>query len=477
MKKIRYKIIFSAIVCGLFIISCKTSKPLENSTVKNMPQSFATTKDSSNSADINWKQYFTDPNLVELIDLSLKNNMDMSIALQRIEAARAGMRSSKNALFPTLNANAAFWQRKFGYYTMDDAGNRTTEIEPGVMVPTHLPDYYIGLQTSWEIDVWGKLRNKKKAAVARYLSSVEGKNIVLTNLIADIANSYYELLALDNELEIIKETIKLQENALELITIQKQAGVANELAVQQFQAQVFNSKALEFETTQKITICENNINFLLGRYPQTINRNKDELIKELPFKPTVGIPSNLLKNRPDIKQAEFDLMASRADVKAAKAAFYPSLNINGSIGFQAFKAGLLVTNPQSMAYSLLGNLVAPLLNRNAIKAEFKTANAMQQEALFNYQKTILNGYVEVYNEVAKINSLEKIVDFKTKQANTLTQAIETSSDLFKTGNASYIEVLMAQTGSLDSKLQLIDAKKRQYNAVVDIYKALGGGWR
>ena len=225
------------------------------------------------------------------------------------------------------------------------------------------------------------------------------------------------------------------------------------------------------------TLCENNINFLLGRYPQTINRNKTELIKELPFKPTVGIPSNLLKNRPDIKQAEFDLMASKADVKAAKAAFYPSLNINGSIGFQAFKAGLLFTNPQSMAYSLLGNLVAPLLNRSAIKAEFKTANAMQQEALFNYQKTILNGYVEVYNEVAKINSLEKIVDFKTKQVNTLTQAIETSSDLFKTGNASYIEVLMAQTGSLDAKLQLIDAKKRQYNALVDIYKALGGGWK
>jgi NodT family efflux transporter outer membrane factor (OMF) lipoprotein len=477
MKKTRYKIIISAFVCVLFIISCKTTKPLENTTGKNMPQSFATTKDSTNSADIIWKNYFTDSNLVGLIDVSLKNNMDMSMALQRIEATRAGMRSSKNALFPTLNVNTAFWQRKFGYYTMDDAGNRTTEIQPGKMVPTHLPDYYIGLQTSWEIDVWGKLRNRKKAAFARYLSSVEGKNVVITNLIADIANSYYELLALDNELDIIKETIKLQENELELITIQKQVGVANELAVQQFQAQLFNAKALEYETTQKITVCESNINFLLGRYPQTINRNKSELIKELPFKPTVGIPSNLLKNRPDIKQAEFELMASRADVKAAKAAFYPSLNINGSIGFQAFKAGLLVTNPQSMAYSLLGNLVAPLLNRNAINTEFKTANAMQQEALFNYQKIILNGYIEVYNEVAKINSLEKIVDFKTQQANTLTQAIETSSDLFKTGNASYIEVLMAQTGSLDSKLQLIDAKKRQYNALVDIYKALGGGWR
>lgn len=477
MKNIKYKIIFSALVCSLLIISCKTSKPLENKTIKNMPQSFASTKDSINSADINWKQYFTDPNLVELIDLSLKNNMDMLIAMQRIEASRASMRAGKNALLPTLNANVGFLQRKFGDYTMDWAGNSTTEIEPNKIIPKHLPDYYIGLQTSWEIDVWGKLRNKKKASIYRYLSSVEGKNIVITNLIADLANAYYELLALDNELDIIKETITLQENALVLINVQKQAGVSNELAVQQFKAQLLNSKALEFEVSQNITMCENNLNFLLGRYPQPINRNKLELIKDLPFKPMVGIPSHLLKNRPDIKQAEFDLIASRADVKAAKAAFYPSLNIGGSLGLQAYKAGAILFNPQSFAYNALGNLVAPLLNRGNIKAEFKTANAMQQEALLNYQKTILYGYVEVYNEVAKINNLEKIVDFKTQEANTLTQAIETSSELFKTGRATYIEVLMTQKGSLESKLELIDAKKRQYNAVIDIYKALGGGWR
>jgi len=442
-----------------------------------MPQSFATSKDSSNSADIKWKEYFTDPNLVELIDISLKNNMDMSIALQRIQAAGAVIRLRKGAMLPNLNVGVSAAQRRFGLYTMDGAGNISTEITPGQIVPVNLPDYFIGLQTSWEIDVWGKLRNKKKAAIARYLSSVEGKNAVVTNLIADLANSYYELLALDNELDIIRETIKLQENALELITIQKLAGVANELAVQQFQAQVFNSKAMEFEVQQKITESENKINVLMGRYPQTITRNKSELNKALPFNPSIGMPTNLLKNRPDIKQAEFELLASRADVKSAKAAFYPSLNINGSLGFQAFKTGLLFTNPQSLAYSLLGNLMAPLINRSAIKAEFKSANAMQQEALYNYQKSILNGYVEVYNEVARIKNLENIANFKTQEADALTQSIETSTDLFKTGRATYIEVIMTQRGALDSKLELVSVKKRQYNAVVDIYKALGGGWK
>lgn len=475
--KTTYKIAFTVLLVVLITIGCKSTKNVQKDQLKVMPESFANTNDSTNSADINWKQYFTDANLVILIDECLKNNLDMHIALQRIEAAQAGMRLNKNALFPSLGANVSFWQRKFGYYTMDDAGNRTTEIQPGRMVPTHLPDYFVGLQTSWEVDVFGKLRNRKKAAVARYFSSLEGKNIVITNLIANVANSYYELLALDNQLDITRETINLQENALELIVAQREVGAANELAVKQFKAQVANSKALEFEILQEITETENTLNFLLGRYPQTINRDKSQLNNVLPFNPGVGIPSSLLKNRPDIRQAEFELVATKADVKAAKAAFYPSLNINGAIGFQAFKAGLLFTNPQSLAYSALGTLIAPLLNRGAIKAEFKTASAMQQEALFNYQKTILNGYVEVHNEVARIKNLEKIVDLKTQESTFLTESIETSTDLFKTGRANYLEVLMAQKNALESKLELIDVKQRQFNATIDIYKALGGGWR
>jgi NodT family efflux transporter outer membrane factor (OMF) lipoprotein len=476
MKKIKYIPGFSTLVFCL-LLSCKTPKPLENNAIKNIPASFVPAKDSTNSATINWKQYFTDASLVELIDISLKNNMDMSIAIQRIEAARAGLRLSKNAMLPSVNANVSFLQRKFGYYTMDDAGNRTTEIEPGKVVPTHLPDYFVGLQTTWEIDVFGKLRNKRKAAAARYLASVEGKNLVITNLIADLANAYYELLALDNDLDIIRETIKLQENALELIKAQKEADVVNELAVQQFQAQAASSKALEYEVLQKITENESTINFLAGRYPQPVKRNKTGLNMPLPFNPTTGVPSDLLKNRPDIRRAEFELMASHLDVKAAKAAFYPSLNINGSLGFQAYKAAFLFTDPKSLAYSVLGGLIAPLINRNAIKAEFKTANATQRQMLFKYQKSILNGYVEVYNEMARIKNLDSIVTFKTEQATALTRSIETSSELFETGRATYVEVLMIQKGSLESKLDLINTKKRQFNAVVNIYKALGGGWR
>jgi len=460
------------------VFSCKGPKNLDKKDLKPMPDSFASLKDSVNSAKVNWKQYFSDADLVALIDEAVKNNPDMLIALQRIDGARSGVLLNRGALFPTLNANASFWQRKFGYYTMDDAGNRTTEIEPGKIIPTNLPDYFIGLQTTWEIDVWGKLRNKKKAALARYFSTIEGKNMVLTNLVADVANNYYELLALDNELEITKETIKLQENALEMVKVQKNAGTTTELGVKEFEAQLYYTYALEYEILQQSTETEARINYLLGRYPQTITRDKSKLNTELSVKVNIGIPSQLLNNRPDIRQAEFEMIAAKADVKAAKAAFYPSLSINGSLGFQGYKAALLFTNPQSMAYSLIGSLVAPLINRSAIKSQFQSANAAQLESFYNYQKSILNGYVEVYNQMTMIKNLEKIIEFKSKEVNSRNDATTISSELFKSGKATYVEVLMSsQKSALESKLQLIDSKKRQFNATVDIYKALGGGWK
>lgn len=462
----------------LFLTQCKNTKELEGKNLKKMPISFVSITDSTNSASLTWKQsFFTDSNLIALIDEAIINNSDVLIALQRIEGARSGVQLKKGALFPTLNANISYLQRKFGYYTMDDAGNRTTLIETGKIVPTHLPDFFAGVQTSWEIDVWGKLRNKKKAAFARYLSSIEGKNMVTTNLVSDVSNSYYELLSLDVKLDIIRETIKLRASALELIKIQKEAALANEIAVKQFEAQYFNSKAKEYKILQEITEYENRLNFLLGRYPQTIIRNKNNFKNELPFKINVGVPSDLLKYRPDIRNAELEMIAAKADVKAARAAFYPSLNITGSMGFQGYKAALLFTNPQSIAYSALGNLLAPLINRSAIKSEFASANAKQIETFYNYQKAILNGYVEVYNGVVKIKNLEKIEEFKNKEVIALSQSAEASTELYKNGRASYLEVLIIDNGTLAAKFELIDTKRQQYRSIIDLYKAIGGGWK
>ena len=478
MKAIRKYIGFGLMLFVIGYSGCKSIQPsIEKADKKSMPPTFAQAKDSINSAEIKWKDFFADIKLNQLIDTALQNNFDLAMTLQKIQMAESNLQLSKGALLPTVNSNLAYLQRKFGYYTMDDAGNRTTEITPGRMVPTHLPDYFIGLQTTWEADIWGKLRSKKKAALSRYLSSVEGKNLVITNLVSEVANTYYDLLSLDNELEIIRETIKLQQDALEIVRIQRQAGTANELALKQFEAQVLNSQSLEFETLQSIQENENKLNFLLGRFPQPIIREKVNFQNQMPVQIKEGIPSQLLRNRPDIRQTEFELLATKFDVKTARAAFYPSFNITGSIGFQAFNPSFLFNTPQSLAYSLLGGLNTPLLNRSAIKAQFNNAKANQMEAIFNYQKTILNGYVEVSNQLSSIKNLEQIHDRKTREAAALTQSIDISTELFKSGRATYFEVLMTQNNSLQTRLDLVSTRKRQYKATVNLYKALGGGWR
>lgn len=464
------------LVITTVLINCKTSKePTQKTFV--LPQIYPGSSDSSRARSINIESFFNDSTLISLIDTAIKNNLDLLIALQKIEQARAMVRMQKGALLPTIGATPATGQTKYGLYTMDGAGNSTTNITPDRLVPVDLPDYSIGLQSSWEVDIRGKLRNKRKAAVLQYLASIEGRNWAITTLIAEITNYYYDLQALDNELDILKETIELQENAFRVVSIQKGAGAANELAVEQFEAQLLNSKKLEVEILQLMTVTENKINLLTGGLPKNILRNKLTFSNGIPLKVQAGIPSDILVNRPDIRKAELEVIAAKANVKAARAAFYPSFVISGSLGLQAFNPDFLLLTPESSAYRLFGNLIMPLINRSAIKAEFKSAKASQLEALYNYQKSIIYGYVEVYNQIVLIKNLEKMFELKTREVTILTKSIGTSSQLFQTGRANYLEVLMAQKNALQSRLDLVDLKKRQYNAVIDLYKALGGGWR
>ena len=271
-----------------------------------------------------------------------------------------------------------------------------------------------------KLDVWKKLRNAKKAAITRYLSTVEGRNFVVTNLVAEVANSYYELLALDNQLEIVRQNIGLQKNALEIVKIQKEAARVTELAVQKFQAEVLKSQSLEYDLIQQTRETENRINFLLGRYPQEIPRDTNNMINLVPAVVNSGIPSQLLANRPDIKRAELDLAAAKLDVKVARAEFYPSVGISAALGLQAFKPSYFVKLPESVLYSLAGDLAAPLINRRAIKAEFNSANARQLQAIYNYERSILNAYLEVVTQLSKIDNLGKRYDLKSKEVDALT---------------------------------------------------------
>ncbi|WP_125719958.1 TolC family protein [Flavobacterium ustbae] len=479
MYKIKLYQFSIALGLCLAVAGCKTPAAEIATASAPVPEAFGAVKsgDTSNTSSLKWKEFFKDQNLVELIDVALKNNQELNMTLQEIEIAKNDIRVRKGALLPSVGVRAGAGVEKVGRYTSQGAGDATTEIKPGIETPDPLGDFTIAAYANWEVDIWKKLRNSKKAAVNRYLATIEGKNFVVTNLIAEIADSYYELLALDSQLDIVKQTIALQSNALEIVKIQKQAARATELGVQKFQAEVLTSKSLEFDILQRIKENENKINFLLGRYPQDIKRDKTNFTDLLPAVVNSGIPSQLLLNRPDVKQAELELVAAKLDVKVARAEFYPSLDISAAFGVQAFKPSYLFTFPESLLYSLAGDLAAPLINRNAIKAEFSSANARQLQALYNYDKTILNAYLEVSTQLSKIENLQKGYDLKSQQVEALNKSIDVSNDLFKSARVDYFEVLMTQRDALEAKLELVDTKKEQLNAAVHVYRDLGGGWR
>lgn len=457
--------------------SCVPQKNIRDKSSLILSQSFSGSNDTISVSPLKVKDFFTDSLLLQLIDSAIVNNRDLAIAYQRIEAANAEILSRKGNLLPQVEGSLNASQRRFGLFTMDGSGNITTEITPGQIIPIHLRDYFPGIQASWEADIWGKLKNKKKASLNRWMGTIEAQKLMITNLVSEVSTTYYELIWLDQRKEIIENYIRLQEDAIEIIKAQKEAGNTNELAVQQFEIELLSAKASLLELEQEIMDTENKINLLLGRFPQKINRNKNSLFIPLPEKIQTGIPSDLLSNRPDIKQTEFELEACKADVKSAKAAFYPSFTINGYGGFQAFSGKFLFTTPESIVYGIFGNLTAPLINRNAIKAEFYQANATQLEALYEYEKTILNAYTEVYAEIYRMNNLQKLNELKTQELNLTEKSIETAIELFKSGRADYLEVLITQQNSLDANLEAIDIKANQFLTLIQLYRAVGGGWQ
>ena len=476
------KTIARYITIGILLLSfsgCQVVKIASKTESKVTPANYNKTQisDSTNAAQISWREYFTDPNLIALIDTALQNNQELNIILQEIEISKNEVSARKGEYLPFLNirGNAGF--DKVGKFTRNGAVEENLEVKPGTAFPEPVPDFMLGAYASWEIDVWKKLRNAKKSAALRYLSSVEGKNFMITNLVSEIATSYYELMALDNLLNIIKNNIEIQSKALQVVKQQKQAGKVSQLAVNRFEAQLLNTKNRQYEIFQRIVETENRINFLTGRFPQSITRSS-ATFKDINIDSVyaAGIPSQLLENRPDIRQAEIELMAAKLDVKVAKANFYPSFRITAGAGFQAFNPALLLY-PESSLYSFAGDLLAPLINRNAIKAIYYNANSKQIQSVYNYERSILNAYIDVVNQLSKVDNYKKSYETKLQEVNLLNQSISISNSLYNSGRADYLEILLTQREALESTVELIEIKLKLMNAKVNIYRALGGGWR
>ncbi len=424
-----------------------------------------------------WDDYFTDPFLVSLIDTALANNREINILAQRISVARNEIQARQGEYLPFVDAGVGADVEKVGRYTRNGALEESLDIREDRNFPEFLTNLQVGLYASWELDIWNKLHNAAKASVLEYLATREGRNFVVTNLVAEVANSYYELIALDNKLVNLRNNIALQEDALRVVGLMQQAGRANSLGVKRFEAEIQKNAGETFAIEQEITAVENRINFLLGRTPQPIARRSEGFLEREPAYVETGVPSQLLRNRPDIRQAEFELAAADLNIQVARANFLPSFGIRAGLGLQSFNPRYLVQLPESLLLSLAGDAMAPLINRRAIEADYQSSGARQIEAVFEYEQSILKAYREVATEVSNIEQLANTYRRKEEQVAALDESIRIANQLFQSTRAEYLEVLLTQREALEARQELIQTKQDQLAATVNLYQALGGGWK
>lgn len=476
MRLVTRYYILAAWAVMFFISGCNSLNVTVRDPQLKLPENYVQQNVLDSTVIQNWRTYFADPYLQALIDTALKNNQELNIFLQELEISKNEIQIRKGEYLPFVNVGAIAEGDKVGRFTRNGAVEEQLHIDEGKSFPEPLGNFGFGANASWELDIWKKLRNAKSSAMNRYLASVEGKNFLVTNLIAEIAESYYTLLALDNMMAIVDQNIIIQSDALRVVKLQKESARVTQLAVNRFEAQLLNTQAFAFEIKQKITETENRINFLTGRIPTSIQRSNEQFTDMEMQSLVAGVPAQLLSNRPDIKQAELNLAASKLDVQVAKASFYPSIRLTAGVGFQAFNPTYLVS-PESMIYNMAGDLVAPLINRNALKAMYKNANAKQLQAVLDYEQTVLNAYVDVLNELTRVQNYTSGVELKEKEVAILNQSVEVSTSLFNSARADYSEVLLTQREALDGKIDLVQMKLEQMHGTVNLYRALGGGWQ
>lgn len=475
MNKQHYGLI---IIMALMMQACSIPVLNTKKAEVKLPEHFSQqAQEQDNSANTNWKEFFDDPYLLGLVDQAVANNKEVNILMQRISMAANEVEARKGEYKPFVSFGAGAELGKVGQYTRNGAVEENLEVKEAKAFPDPLANYQFGLFSSWELDVWKKLRNATKVANMEYLASIEGKNFLITNLVSEVANTYYELIAVDNQLDNLKQNIKIQQNALEVTRELKRYARATSLAVKRFEAEVKKNESKEYLLRQQQTELENRINFLLGRTPQPIQRAAAGFMDAQAKLIQTGVPSQLLQHRPDIRKAELELAAADLNIQVAKANFYPSFSIKAGLGFQAFNPKYLLSTPESLMYSLAGDVVAPLVNRNAITAVYKNANAKQVQAAFEYEQAIINAYGEVANQLSNIDNLEKNYRLKTQQVSNLTESVEVANQLFKSARAEYLEILLTQREALEAKSELIETKQKQMSAMVNLYRALGGGWK
>lgn len=459
---------------AILLSSCGIPRLQQAQPGRELPGSFNGLDSSENSSQIGIEEFFDDPVLTGLIDQALGGNLELKILAQDIEIANNEILKRRGAYLPFVTLGAAAGVAKPSFFTPAGATEDQLTAINGQPFPQPLPNFLVAGDLTWQIDIWRQLRNSRDAASLQFLGTIEGRNYAITRLIAEIAENYYNLKALDKRLENLDRVIALQQQSLEIAQAQKAGARGTELGVQRFIAEVAKNQSEKLIVSQQIIVSENRINFLVGRYPERVERSAEFF--DLSLHPlSLGVPADLLQNRPDIRQAERDLAAAGLDIKVARANFFPKPIISAGVGWEAFNTNYLFVTPESLIYNVAGSLVGPLINRKAIQAEYKNASAKQLQAIYNYQRTVLNAFTEVINRINMVQNYTNSIELKQKQLEALEASVNVATKLFQAARVEYIDVLFAQRDLMDARMVLIETKKEQLTAIVDTYQALGGG--
>ncbi|MGB7528940.1 efflux RND transporter permease subunit [Sphingobacterium cellulitidis] len=484
-KKKKLKQATVAIAVLLFISSCSVPKTTVEKDISPelTGQAGQVMNDSTSIGSLAWRDVFTDSQLISLIDSALINNLDVRQAIHRIEMAQSNFKFRKSALYPSLDAAVEGGLRKYGHYTESGIGNYDSNFSENLtddekLPEPFIPDYFVGVRSSWELDLWGKLRNRREAAFLQLMSESELKRLIETELISSIASSYYELISLDEKIQVYEQNIKLHERALEIIEAQKEAGRADELAVQQFRSLLSQSKASRAHAEQEILAYEHQVNSLLGRVYQPISRNSEPINDDLLFENlVVGSLDDLLNNRLDIRKAGMDLKAGFHELESSRLAFLPTVAISPYLGLQSFSFDKLFNLEKSVTYGLFGGITMPIFRQRELKSEYERMKASYGINFIEYEKAVLNAV----NEVSlAINTQEAIVDRSTHikdQVAALESSIGAAEELFIAGRVTYLDIITAQKGLIEAQVADVDINKEKMLNQVVLYKALGGGWQ
>jgi multidrug efflux system outer membrane protein len=479
MKTLNYSYLF--LFLALIAQGCKISKdipvpvsatPAEFRNASTGTRASALAKaDSLSIAELPVKSFFTEPAIQKLIDTALLRNYDLQLAVKNIESAELLFKQARLGNLPTLGLQVTA-------STNRPSDNSLNGLSTSLFLGTkHIEDYNAALGLSWEADIWGKIKNQKQGAYAAYLQTTAVKKAIQTRLVANVAQGFYRLLMLDAQIAVARRNLALNDSTLRIIHLQFDAGQVSSLAIQQAEAQQLVAAQLVPQLEQSIMIQENALRVLTGQLPSAVERLATLDKMSVRTEVSVGIPSEMVSLRPDVKASEFALSVANARVGISKAALYPTLSITANGGLNSFKASNWFNVPASLFGVATAGITQPIFQRNQLKTAFEVAKIDREKAVLEFRQSVLNAVAEVADELTKVEKLKSQYAIANSRAITLKKAVKNADMLFKNGMANYLEVITAQSNLLQSELDLATLKTAQLNADVELYRALGGGWK